>query len=339
MREQVLQQLNGEIVNFNIMKKVILITILLFGYASFSMSGKEISLPDYWEFVSVTKDSSISQGHSKIKILILEKYSQTPLNNVQLFINTETLLGQTDSSGTINSTFKSGDNLLCADTPDSNRFSASYNFLEQHYYVITVRMDQYKQNYFYGNGIYEVADKPVIYLYPTKKQKINVQVTPKNDFLFTYPQYPSGGWNVSAFPSGKIEYNDRRFNYLFWEGTYPPIIEDNQKTGFVVNSDTLIEFFEHTLTTVGLNNLEQADFITYWGPKLMENQLNFIHFYFNEDVERHVAQLKISPTPKSLIRIFMTYHGMEEEEYIIKQAIPSYKRNGFTAIEWGGSYH
>lgn len=321
------------------MKKTLLIAILFLSYTSFAKSIKEISIPDHWEIISVTKDSSILEGHSKIKILVTEKNNETPLNQVQIFINTTLLIGKTDTNGIIKATFPFGENKFCADTPAGNSFTANYNFLDQHYYVIKVRMDKYKALEFIGDGKFQVADKPVIYLYPEKKQKINVKVTPKNDFLFTYPEYPKSGWDVTAYPSGKIDYQNRNYNYLFWEGTYPPIIKDVRQTGFIINSDTLIQFFENTLTTIGLNDLEQADFITYWGPKLMENQLNFIHFYFNEDVEQHVAKLQITPTPKSLIRVFMTYHGVNEEESIRPQIIPSYQRKGFTAVEWGGSYH
>ena len=200
-------------------------------------------------------------------------------------------------------------------------------------------MSKYKPLTFIGDGIINVADKPVIYLYPTKKQAINVKVTPKTDFLFTYPEYPTTGWDIVAYPSGKIDYENRTYNYLFWEGTYPTIIEENVRTGFIVNSDTLIQFFENTLTTIGLNNLEQADFITYWVPRLMENQLNLIHFHFNEDVEQHIAKLEIQPAPNSLIRIFMTAHGVDEKESIISQRIPWFKRKDYTVVEWGGSYH
>ena len=321
------------------MRKLLLITVLLLSHVTFSKSIKEISLPDYWEFVSITKDSSILKGHSKIKILVIDKNNGAFLNKVQIFINTDLLIGQTDSNGIVNATFPFGNNKFCADTPNGNSFTADYNFLDQHYYVVKVRMNKYKPLTFIGDGGINVADKPVIYLYPEKKQKINVKVTPKTDFLFTYPKYPTTGWDVVAYPSGKIDYENRTYNYLFWEGTYPTIIEENIRTGFIVNSDTLIQFLENTLTTIGLNNLEQTDFITYWAPRLMENRLNLIHFHFNEDVEKHIAQLEIHPTPNSLIRIFMTAHGVDEKESILSQRIPSFKRKGYTVVEWGGSYH
>lgn len=321
------------------MKNLLLIVIILLNYTAFSNHKKEVSLPDYWEFVSITKDSNIQKGHSKIKLLITDKYSETPLRDTKVFIDTNLFVGQTDSLGALEGFILSGQNRFCADTPEGNSFTANYNFLSQHYYVVRVRMDRYKTLELYENGVYPIADKPVIYLYPTKKQNINVQVSPKNEFLFTYPQYPNGGWKVAAHPNGKIDYNNKTYNYLFWEGNYPPIFESQKQKGFVVNSDTLVQFFENTLTTIGLNNLEQADFITYWGPKMMENQLNFVHFYFNDEIEAYVAKLKISPAPKTLIRVFMTYHGLNEEEFIEPQTIPSYVRNGFTAVEWGGSYH
>ena len=318
------------------MKNLILIS---FSLLSLTCLSKEVETSDYWQIVSVIKDTSIEKSQSKIKIFFIDKSSLKPLHQVKVFINTDLLIGESDTNGIIISTFPYGENKFCADTPEGNSFTTNYRFLDQHYYVVTVIMNKYKNEIIYENGLYPIADKPVIYLYPTKKQKINVKVIPKDEFLFTYPQYPENGWDVIARPTGKIDFENRTYNYLFWEGMYPPIIEQKEQTGFIVNSDTLIQFFENTLTTIGLNHEEQADFITYWGPKLMENQLNFIHFYFNEDYEKYIAKLKITPKPETLIRVFMTYQIVDEERFIEPQSLPIFKRKGFTVVEWGGSYN
>jgi hypothetical protein len=318
------------------MKHLILITTLFLSSVTFSKSRKEISIPDHWEIVSVNEDTTILKGFSRIKILVIDKDYETPLEQVKIFMNTDLLIGITDSSGTVKAKFPYGSNKFCADTKEGNNFTANNIFLDQHYYVVKVRMGKYLSINPDGNELFEIADKPVIYLYPEKKQNTSVKVIPKNDFLFTYPKYPENGWEVTAYPSGKIDYNNKSYNYLFWEGTYSTI-SDNEASGFIVKSDTIIEFLENVLTKIGLNSYEQADFITYWGPKLMKNEFNYIHFYFNEQIEKHIAKLNVSPNPESIIRVFMTYHGTEKTQGIRSQQLPSYKRNGFTVVEWGGS--
>jgi hypothetical protein len=193
--------------------------------------------------------------------------------------------------------------------------------------------------YIDDNNIYPVAEKPVIYLYPTKTKKVNIKVNPTGDFTFTYPKYPTNGWSVLAHSDGKLEQDNKVYNYLFWEATMPNKSEINMNEGFIVNSDTVVQFLENSLTTVGLNSIEQADFITYWGPRLQQNKLNVIHFEFNEGYDKHISKMEITPKPESLIRIFMVFKSCNglAENLINPQHIPTYVRKGFTVVEWGGT--
>ena len=269
------------------------LTLLLAIFStSFLGISKEVEIRDYWQILSIEKDNSIKKRHSKVKVIVVDQNSNLPLKGVKVFIDSVFLLGQTDSMGTLSGLMASGENRFCADTKQGNSFTTNYNFLSQHSYVIKITMYPAKFVPRVDGEFYPVALKPVIYLYPTTKQKINVRVIPTKKLLFTYPIYPKNGWNVIAQPSGKIDYKNKTYNYLFWEGTYPPIVEQEEKTGFIINSDTLVQFLENTLTKIGLTTEEQTDFITYWGPKLTTNKLNFIHFYFNDDCEKHIAKLK-----------------------------------------------
>jgi hypothetical protein len=182
-----------------------------------------------------------------------------------------------------------------------------------------------------------VASKPVIYVYPTKEQAVNINVTPLNGFSFTYPSYSKNGWNVTAHPNGNIICNDKHYNYLFWEGPLIDISEFDLTNGFYVHSDTVVQFLEHTLTKVGLTDTEQADFITYWAPQLILNDLNFIHFDFNEGYKKLIAQLEVTPKPETLIRVFMMFKPASKVQQTKPQIIPKVNRKGFTVVEWGGS--
>jgi hypothetical protein len=143
-----------------------------------------------------------------------------------------------------------------------------------------------------------MVEKSVIYLYPEQTQDINLRIKPLNGFTFTYPSYKRNGWNITGHANGNIICNEREYNYLFWDGPLNNKAEFDLTTGFYVHSDTVVEFLEHTLTKVGLTDIEQADFITYWVPRLIQNDLNFIHFEFNEGYEKLISKMKITPAPE-----------------------------------------
>jgi len=49
------------------------------------------------------------------------------------------------------------------------------------------------------------------------------------------------------------------------------------------------------------------------------------------------AKLNITPTPDSLLRVFMAYVPLEEAVDIEPQQLETFERKGFTVVEWGGS--
>ncbi len=90
------------------------------------------------------------------------------------------------------------------------------------------------------------------------------------------------------------------------------------------------------LTKLGLNDKERDDFITFWLPKLSENEYCLISF----DLEEYTDMTKVSiePSPDSMIRVYMTYKGLSSPVIIEEpEEITTPKREGFTVVEWGGS--
>lgn len=180
--------------------------------------------------------------------------------------------------------------------------------------------------------------KPVIYLYPTVPSIVDVRVKPRGKFTFTYPVYDDG-WKVLANPDGTLFIDQQSYNYLFWESEQELMLEDYSfLTGFVVEGSNSIAFLEEKLSLMGLNSKEKADFITFWGPQLIKNKRNFIHFYTNEECNRF-AELTITPQPKSIFRLYMVFSPFQSNaDYNLnKQELPIYNRDGFTVFEWGGS--
>jgi hypothetical protein len=180
--------------------------------------------------------------------------------------------------------------------------------------------------------------KPVIYLYPEVPTLVDLEVNPKGKMTFTYPSY-ANGWKVKANPSGELVINGQQYNYLFWESEQSFNPSDFDLTeGSIVPKEQTTAFLEEKLTAFGLNSKEQADFITFWGPQLMKNEQNFVHFVFNENCD-HFAELSITPKPENIYRIYLLFSDAKDLKSAEPrlQEIPKMDRNGFTLLEWGGS--
>jgi hypothetical protein len=179
-----------------------------------------------------------------------------------------------------------------------------------------------------------MTEKPVLYLYPEITTKVKVEVDPKGTLNFTYPVYKDG-WNVVAEPNGSLTCNGKQFNYLFWDATQ--VIEKQEfKEGFLLEKNDVISFLEEKSSAFGLTSKEQADFITYWGPRLVQNDLNLVHFVFNDDCDQF-ASLKITPKPDQLLRFYIVFRKAEPKTNVpTPQEIPVSNRDGFDVLEWGG---
>jgi len=180
-------------------------------------------------------------------------------------------------------------------------------------------------------------DKPVIYLYPENDNtEVTVDLDLNGKFTAVYPEFTNSDedvWNVVANKDGTIKLNNREYNYLYWEGLSSDDLVITKGT-CVAKEDT-IKFLEKKLTELGLTEKEQDDFISYWLPILNKNNYNITSF----DIEQYEdnVQLKVSPQPDKVIRIFMTYQGVDEYIEVPEEIIDiDTTRKGFTVVEWGG---
>lgn len=181
------------------------------------------------------------------------------------------------------------------------------------------------------------AAKPAIYLYPTKTDTISIKLDFRGTLGTTYPKY-TGEWKVLATPNGELTNlsDNRKYNYLFWEGTYDfPISHFDYKSGFVVAKNDLDKFLIEKLSLIGLNNTEVNDFVVYWLPMLEKNEYNLIHFFINDNIDGS-AFMNVKPKPDSEIRLFMEFKAVDKNYKITPQQLPSIPRKGFTLVEWGG---
>lgn len=180
------------------------------------------------------------------------------------------------------------------------------------------------------------AAKPIIYLYPDTDKKVSVKLGYKDNITVSYPTY-STGWNVFAKTDGNLIDLDTNKNLysLYYESKNIHKFKI-EKDGFIVKRDEITEFLEDKLSILGLNDREKEEFIIYWLPILQKNKYCYIRFATIDEINSNMP-LEITPCPDTLIRVLMTFKGLEKPLDIIEQQLPNQERIGFTAVEWGGT--
>ncbi len=188
--------------------------------------------------------------------------------------------------------------------------------------------------YHFGDGLY----KPLILLYPPSDTLVDVSLEYSPWFSATYPEYNTikKWWSVLAHPDGTlIDNSTHQDTYgLFWEGN-PTLNNYDLSKWFIIKGTELRNFLYTKLTDIGLNTKEKSDFIMYWYPKLQEYP--YIQITFAGSDYTDTAKLSISPTPDSLLRVFMVVKPLSEYKEIPEQKLKKFERSWFSVVEWGGA--
>jgi hypothetical protein len=182
-------------------------------------------------------------------------------------------------------------------------------------------------------------DKPVIYLYPMKPETITVSLTLHGSTIAaTYPPIDpvTNSWRVLATPEGTLRTVEggRKFGSLFWDSTVEVLPPYDLSSGWVIEGAKSREFLEEILPQFGLNEHEANEMIVYWYPRLLRHRWNQVYFAGHEYQES--AELKITPKPDSILRVFLVTRPLKEPRELKFQSIPRFVRRGFTVVEWGG---
>lgn len=194
--------------------------------------------------------------------------------------------------------------------------------------------------YTYDFGVLGCADmvmKPVIYLYPEEKQEVLVQLDYQGELIADYPAYDATiwWWDVVANPDGTLinKADGKEYSYLFWEWN-PQRANYDLSRWFVVKGEDTIAFLQEKLSEMWLTPREYNEFIVYRYPQMKDNAYNFITFAGEEYTQ--TAPLKITPTPDSMLRVFMVYKPLDEYVEVQPQIIEPFQRSWFSVIErWG----
>ena len=152
----------------------------------------------------------------------------------------------------------------------------------------------------------------------------------------SYPKYVDE-WNVLAKPNGDLIDLDtgRNLYSLYYESEM--VVDINvTNEGFVIKGEDSAKFLEEKLAVLGLTEREAEEFIIYWLPKLESNKYNYIRFATDEEINNNMP-LEINPNPDTIIRVLMTFKGLENPIEVEEQKLETPERKGFTAVEWGGT--
>ena len=107
------------------------------------------------------------------------------------------------------------------------------------------------------------------------------------------------------------------------------------KHGFVIRSEDAADFLDEKLEILGLNDKERNEFIIYWLPRLEQSNYVYIRFLTKDEIDAY-QKLNVEPSPDTVIRVMMSYKGLDEPIYVKEQPLDPAERAGFTVVEWGG---
>lgn len=193
-----------------------------------------------------------------------------------------------------------------------------------------------KNNAFHNPTELQVDDKPIIYLYPTVETKVTVKLLKDKNLTCSYPKYQDG-WNILAKPTGILnDLNNNRQLYSLYYENISDIHFHIENDGFVVKGDDSAKFLEEKLSILGLTERESEEFIIYWLPKLEANKYNYIRFASLDEINENMP-LEITPNPDTIIRVLMTFKGLDTPIDVQEQQLHTPDRTGFVAVEWGGT--
>ncbi len=193
-----------------------------------------------------------------------------------------------------------------------------------------------KYNTSYNPSDIPMDDKPIMYLYPTEDTEVSVKLLKDENLTCSYPKY-NDGWKVLAQSNGNLKDLDtnRQLYSLYYESKNN-IEFKVENEGFVVKSEDIVTFLEEKLAVLGLTEREAEEFIVYWLPKLESNKYNYIRFAITDEINENMP-LEINPNPDTIIRVLMTFKGLETSIDVQEQQLETPNRTGFVAVEWGGT--
>lgn len=213
--------------------------------------------------------------------------------------------------------------------------------------------------YLQSKNYWGVHCKPAVYLYPPKRTLVNVKVYPAGFLTYTDPLYdPEQGWNIEANPDGRIVNfgaNNfmKNYDYLYFESKVHDEVIDKPTDGWVVKSGAIDSgqagmttwfnnqevLFKDILPKLGLNAVQEKDFIEYWKKALPYSPYYFVGIIDPANVDE-IEGLEIVPKPDSVNRVRIYFERLEGSKDVVEPVITNnpFKMDDtqFKVVEWGG---
>jgi ubiquitin len=203
---------------------------------------------------------------------------------------------------------------------EDNRTLADYNIQRESTLQLVLRLRGDKPIilfYNYDEGEVSVdlnldGDKwELSYLYPGK-------IIKKNEFNLKFLIKKNRGYPNNIL---KDISENREYSYIFWEACSTLSGNNFFKNYFTssnhiycFNSDEVCNQLDTLLRIKNLNVSERQDFITFWLSQLTSKKYVILSFMNSIDYE-DIAKLSIIPKPDILLRIFMLFKPIDEEDY------------------------
>jgi hypothetical protein len=307
-------------------------SLFLSQFAAANEGEKSLSA-SYFKIKSDKKNPNVESGKCLVTGNVY--YNKESVEGATVGLSTRELLVTSNDKGAFSFTIDEKDSsIFCFKRLFTEIVVWNYDFKSGHEVQVDFYLEKEERNY--------NVKKPVIYLYSDEDLDANIQLDSKVEIEFTYPLY-TNSWDVEVLPDGGINCKDMIYPYLFWDGKGNLSFEKDQKNnsmkGFFFESKDAISFLEEKLTALGLNSIEQTDFITFWGPQMIQSKYVLVQFQTEKWYNENISELIIEPKPESTRRIYMLMMNYESIPDInfVDQEFESFSRSGFTLVEWGGS--
>jgi hypothetical protein len=108
-------------------------------------------------------------------------------------------------------------------------------------------------------------DAPNVYLYPTETTRTQVRVPHPQAITAVAPEYPMGGWQATATPSGLLHTTEGPRDFLFYELALPSGVL-SEESGCCVPGNLAQASIEDAMSDYGFLESEIEDFAEFWDP-------------------------------------------------------------------------
>ncbi len=292
---------------------------------------------DAYKVISDEFDASIPKDHYVLEGKVLHVKSKRSIKSFQIHLQTG--VDYNMKKGVFKLQLKTNDGWVqfLKENYQGGYFE-NYELKSQHRIKVEIYMNEEDRS----PQIRE--EKPVIYAYNDTEINFELKLKSKGELTFSYPQLHSSNiWKMKTSANGNLISNSgEEFPYLFWEAKQNLFInlakEKNVYTAQIVRKKDVVHFLDSSLTLLNLNATEKTDFITYWGPRLVQHEFCFVQFLVQDACEQF-ASYEVSPKPINFNRLYLVYSGVNHYPSEIQcksQILKPFDRSGFQLLEWGG---